>query len=219
MSHKLLTFTLLSLSIFSQSHAMDGGASVAAVIKGAAVMRSLVCHGNDGKFSILNPLGAVCEVKKYNVSKNLRDRTPAEIAAYVAAGSRLLVKATEDGYVIKGYTPGKGGGPFAGAVAYGVTKALCWGGLIGAATAGIAATGGAGVVAGGLLAEGAGLAGLAGGGAALGAAGVAAAGAEGAVAAGAAGLAGAGGAAAVVGGIETASFAAGAFFTAIPFLP
>lgn len=162
---------------------------------------------------------------------------------YLIKGGSLALNQTNDGDFLLRIAPKlKGAGPISGAIAYWLTKSLCWGGVVTAATA---ATGGmiaAGIATGGAAvgasagaiatvtgtataAAGAGIA-MAGGGAAgaVGAtiaAGGMAATAGGITAATTATAAGATavGAAGLVASIETASTAAGFFFTIIPWLP
>lgn len=187
-----------------------------------------VMHDDNG-FRI-NKDGTSYDVDSFSVDPLLRKMKKEQMKKFLMSGRIMVNQATDGGYTLKSAVNLKGGGPVSGAIAYWVTKSLCWGGVgiaASAAATGIVAatiaTAGAGtgaIVAGGCAygvgVTAAGTASAAAGAAALTAAGVSAATATTAVAATATG---AGSAAAVIASIETASVGVSFAFTVCPFLP
>ena len=180
-------------------------------------------------------------VQGYHLDATLREMSSENRQAFMRVGLLKVGRLSDGEYTLEAHGSLKGGGPISGAIAYWVTKSLCWAGV--GATAAVAttavitaavATGGAavGASAGAIAATtaaattGAGVAVGAMGGGAAGA--VAASMAASAIATSAAatatvtaattGAAIAGGVG-VVASIETASLAAGTAFTLCPFLP
>jgi hypothetical protein len=166
-----------------------------------------VIHDENG-FRV-NKDGVSYDVDSFSVDSSLRKLKKEQMKKFLVNGRIIVNQASDGGYSLRSAVNLKGGGPISGAIAYWVTKSLCWGGVgiaAGAAVTGIAAatiaTAGAGtgaIVAGGCAygvgVTAAGTASAAAGAAALTAAGVSTTAATTAVAAAATG---AGSAAAVI---------------------
>lgn len=172
------------------------------------------------------------QVQNCFIDKELRGISEHQLDKLLENGHVAVNQMSDGQYSIRAYRHLNGGGPIAGAIAYWVTKSLCWGGVGAAAAAGTAAVAAATVATGGAagvttaVAINAGVsvaiastgAGTVAAGSVAAAVGTSAA-ATGAVATAAGAVASAGGIAGVVAGIETASLAAGTAFTLMPFLP
>ncbi len=186
---------------------------------------------NDAGFFVEDESGSH-QVQNCFADKDLRGVSDERLGKLLENGHIAVNRMSDGQYSLRAYRHLNGGGPVAGAIAYWVTKSLCWGGIGAAAAAGTAAvaaatvaTGGtAGVAAAAAINAGASVA-IASTGAGTVAAGAVAAavGTSAAATSAAATVAGAavsaGGVAGVIAGIETASLAAGTAFTLMPFLP
>ena len=179
-----------------------------------------------GKLSLIHDEEGFCVEKGNNVHRVqkcfsdslLRSISSDHLKKFLEGGYVSVDQMSDGEFALKAYDRLKGGGPVAGAVAYWVTKSLCYGTAAAAATGVTVATGGlAGAATGGLVtastlgfSAGASVASgiIAGAGAAEGAA---------LVTAGA--ITGAGGLVAAVAAVETASMSVSAVFTLCPFLP
>ena len=165
----------------------------------------------------VNDYGKDNLVPNYELSKELRNITCELLLMYLQSGY-IHIRKSESHYALEFKGRLLGGGPVAGAIAYWATKTLCYGTAVAGATTLVVTTGGAAMgAATGAAAAGA-TAGASTGGAVVGGAIAGAGGAEGAAALTAA-VVGAEGVAGTVAAVESASLGAGAFFTAIPFLP
>jgi hypothetical protein len=157
-------------------------------------------------------------VKKLWMDPILRDMASNTLKKFLANGYIQVNKMSDNEFTLKAKGRLFGGGPIAGAIAYWVTKSICYGGAVAAVGGVTVATGGvAGAAIGGAAATltlGASAGATIAAGAIAGAGGVATATMATAATVGAAGsIAGA------IAAVETASAATGLFFTCIPFLP
>jgi hypothetical protein len=229
MRNSLLLLSLFSLPLLGSLRAPEclGSLALVNMPNGFVVLK-------ENKIHTIEPDCVDAMLRKINYKQR---------ALYILKGGGLVLDQTDTGeYTLQSIGNIKGGGPVSGAIAYWVTKSLCWGGVAAAAsvaTAGVVAagiaTGGAAIGASaGAVATATGVA-TTGTSLAIGAIGGGAAGAAGAslVAGGITATAGAtaaattavtagataGGTVGLVAGIETASIGASAFFTLIPFLP
>jgi len=142
-------------------------------------------------------------VKPYFVDSLLKRMNPEQVQRFVERGNRIRAIRLSDGeYRLQAMVPVKGGGPIGFVIGYGLTKALCWSGLIGAGIGAAVVTGGAAAAA-----VGAGATAVATGAAAIK---VGALAASASAIAGTAGVAGAGAAAGAVAIGASAGFTAGA---------
>ncbi len=137
-------------------------------------------------------------VKPHFVDPLLKRMSPEQLKTFVEQGNRIkAIRLSNGEHRLQAMVTGLGGGPVGFAIGYGMTKALCWSGLIGAGIGVAAATGGAAL----------GIAGVTGGSVAAATGALAA---SGSAIAGSVGVAGAGAAAGAVGVGATAGFAVGA---------
>ena len=144
-------------------------------------------------------------VKPYFVDSLLKRMNPEQVQRFIERGNRIRAIRLSDGeYRLQAMVPVKGGGPIGFAIGYGLTKALCWSGLIGAGIGAAVVTGGAAAAA---VGAGAGATAVATGAAAIK---VGALAASASAIAGTAGVAGAGAAAGAVAIGASAGFTAGA---------
>jgi hypothetical protein len=192
-------------------------------------------------FSVIKD-GVRSPIEAVSVDPLLRTLSVKQLQKFSKNGKIKIKQANTGEYSLSAQGNIKGGGPISGAIAYWVTKSVCWGGVATAATAATAgvvaagvATGGAAIGASaGAIASATGAATAAtsiavgglGGGAASAVGATIVAGGISATAAGTAAAttataaaATALGAAGLVAGIESASLSACAAFTLIPFLP
>jgi|SRR6185503_18847245 len=195
----------------------------------------VVTHGKSG-FKVNGQ-----KVNSFDLSGDLRGvSSKRDLKNIFATGKALRVSRIGNNYALDTQSRVKGGGPISGYIAYWVTKSLCYGGLAGAAGAGLTAAAAvalpAGTVGTAMAPAIAAYVGAAGTNAAVGAAAGAAMAAPGAAlvgtvvagnAAAATGVALVAGEVAttvaatggIIASIETASLGAGLFFSGIPFLP
>ncbi len=175
---------------------------------------------NDNKGFALYENGTKHEVGRHSLSPELRTITSKELKAFQKAGYLSVNKQSDGEFAIRSHVRGEAGGPIAGAIAYWITKSLCYGTAVAAAGTAVVATGGVVGAIGGGLAAGATLGASAGAtvvGGVIAGSGVAATQAATALTVGA--VTQAGGLVAAAAVVEGASIAAAGFFTAIPFLP
>ncbi len=152
------------------------------------------------------------------VDPMLRGIDTQRLGAFLRAGYISINKLDSGEYMLRGHVKGHGGGPIAGAIAYWVTKSLCYGTAVAAAGTAVVATGGALGAASGAIVT-AGTLGASSGATIVGGA-IAGAGLAGEAAVVTTGVVtGAGGVAGAVALVESASVAACTVFTVIPFLP
>jgi len=85
--------------------------------------------------------GKITKIENYDISKELRGISQEQIrqVLHECDGYFMLNQSSDGSYKLDLNFRLRGGGPVAGAIAYGVTKFLCWAGIIGAATASVAA--------------------------------------------------------------------------------
>ncbi len=170
----------------------------------------------DGEFYVKHD-GIQTKVANYHLTKELRGISPQCLQGFLEVGY-LSLKKIGDEFAIQGSLRLLGGGPISGAVGYWLTKTLCYGTAVAAATTAVVATGGAAGAATGALVAGSTASATMGAsvvGGAIAGAGLAA---EAATLTGATVL-GAGSVAGAVAAVESASLTVGAILTAIPFLP
>ena len=181
-----------------------------------------------GKLSLVHDEEGFCVVKGNNVHRVqkcfsdslLRSISRDHLKKFLEGGYVSVDQMSDGEFALKAYGRLNGGGPVAGAVAYWVTKSLCYGTAIAASSTAVVLTGGIAVGAittvGAVVATGgAGLGAVA----VSGAIGSVAGGAASAVTATAATVTAAGGFAGAVAAVETASMGVSALFTLCPFLP
>ena len=139
MLRKLAT---IALCISSAVSASDTTVAVNHLV--GSSRKHIVTHGENG-FKVNNQ-----EVDLY-LDRSLKGISKAKLAKLLANNrAQLHVRTIEDQYGLDLKHQLKGGGPVAGAVAYWVTKTLCYGTAVAGAAGAVAATGGAvGFVAGG----------------------------------------------------------------------
>ena len=137
MLRKLAAVALCAASLVSASDK-----AVAAKHLLASSQRYNVTHDGNG-FKVNGQ-----RVHDYDVDASLRK--PGSIRELFKGNSKLEVSRVGSDYAIKRHEQLKGGGPVAGAVAYWLTKTLCYSTAVAGAAGAVAATGGAvGFVAGG----------------------------------------------------------------------
>jgi len=162
---------------------------------------------------------ALHKVESYDVDPVLRKINKSNLGAYLKQGRIGVTKLSDGSFALRSHMQGLGGGPVAGAIAYWLTKSLCYGGVVAAAGTVVVLPATAAVATPLLLSAGGMSAAVAGGAAVAGTAitelGLASAAGGAVVASVSAG----GGIAGAVVGIESASMGAWAVFTACPFLP
>lgn len=160
------------------------------------------------------------KVASYDTDQVLRQLNKINLARYLQNGRIRVSKLSDGSFILRSHIDGLGAGPLSGQIAYWVTKSLCYGTAAAAAGTAVAATGGAAGVVTSLAVTHA-TAGVSAG-AGYVAAAIAGSGSQVLLDA-AVGItigAGSGGSiATTMGLIEGAAIGAGAFFTAIPFLP
>ena len=173
---------------------------------------------HDGKGFKVGEAGEFKNVPNYLIDKNLRNVNSAQLSKMLGTGYLTLNKNSEGNFTIKHNGRLKGGGPLSGAIAYWVTKTLCYGTAVAAAGTVVVATGGTVGAATGVVASASTLGASAG--ATLAGAAISGAGYAGAAStATAAVVTGAGSFASAAAAVETASTAVGYAFTVIPWLP
>ncbi|MDR3549984.1 MAG: hypothetical protein P4L31_01095 [Candidatus Babeliales bacterium] len=224
--------SLLAVSLFSLSSFASQGQEIIKIKPFAShKLGSVDLYHADGRFHVMQN-NKKYAIETHSVDEKIRSVDAHKMATFLKHGHIELKQTDQGDFKLRANVHGNGGGPVAGAVAYWVTKSICWGGVGAAAAGGVGvvvaatvATGGtagvavgAAVNAGASVAVGATLAGTTAAGAAAAAIGTSVAATEAATLLTAA-AATAGGTAGLIGGIEATSAAAGALFLAMPFLP
>ncbi|MCX7342525.1 MAG: hypothetical protein NT128_00015, partial [Proteobacteria bacterium] len=93
------------------------------------------------EFYVINDKGEFL-VQRYNLSKELREIDNEKLKKFISSGY-LSLKKVGDEYAITHNFRLLGGGPVSGAVAYWLTKTLCYGTAVAAVTTVVVTTGGA----------------------------------------------------------------------------
>lgn len=213
-----VTKVILSLTLISTNllNAQIFKIKDSSVIASSNLGKVELLHDEDG-FHILQD-NKYHDVESYWVDPFLRNISNKRLESFLDNGYVTINQMNSGEFFLRANVRGLGGGPISGAIAYWTTKTLCYGTAVAAASTVVVATGGmAGAVTGALAAGstagaslGATVVGSAIAGAGLGAdAALATAGV----------VTSAGGIAGAVAAVESASTAAGFFFTMIPFLP
>lgn len=175
-------------------------------------------HDDEGFF--VERSGSIKRVNNYDIEPSLRDISSEKLEKIEKLGGFISANEMDNGDVtLKLNARGLGGGPLTGALAYWLTKSGCYGTAIAATGTIVVATGG---LAGAAVSTGVAATTLgASTGATLASAAITGAGVTASTAAVTTGavVTSAGGIVGAVAAVESASLAAGAFFTAIPFLP
>ena len=113
-------------------------------------MMRQITRDQDG-FSVFD--GQVHRVKNHDIEPILRNLQVNQLRVFLQEGGKIrAIKLDNGDYVLRAHVPGLAGGPVAAGIAYGITKALCWTGLVGAAVGVVAVTGGAAIGAAGAVA-------------------------------------------------------------------
>ncbi len=202
MRNSLLLFSLITTSLSASFYSQEK----------IGCMR-LSCNGN-GFFVVKN--GKEYKVESSNLDKQLRMMTPEQKILFLKKG-HFKIHEIDGNYFIEASGKLKGGGPVSGAIAYWVTKTLCYGTAVAAAGTAVIATGGVGAITGAIATAGT-LGATAGASVAAGA--IAGAGLTGTATVATAGvITGAGSLAAAAAAVETASLSVSFAFTICPFLP